>query len=104
MHVYTRPSQGNSLHSTFSTAEPLQFFPPQDGAGLLQFLIFSLKHEAKQFPTSQSDHPPSTIQQKAFSYLLYLLCIQHTQHYLLGLQQTIILFEINQISVYQISI
>ena len=60
--VYTRPSQGYSLHFIISTAEPLQLLPPQDGAGLVQFLVFSLTHEAEQFPINQSDHPPSTMQ------------------------------------------
>ena len=52
--------QGNSsLQFIDSTAGPLQFFPPQDGAGLLQLLVF-LMQEAEQFSTNHSDHPPST--------------------------------------------
>ena len=58
--LYNRPSQGYSLHLITSTAGPLQFFPPQDGAGLLHDLVFSLKQEVEQFPINQSDHPPST--------------------------------------------
>ena len=48
------------MHFIISTAGPLHFFPPQDGAGLLQNLVFSFTQEAVQFPTNQSDHPPST--------------------------------------------
>ena len=62
MFVYTEPSQDNSSHFIISTAKPLQFFPPQDGAGVSQFLILSLTQEAVQFPTNHSDHPPSTTQ------------------------------------------
>ena len=44
-----------------STARPLQFFPPQDGSGLLQLLVLSLTQDTEQFPTNQFDHPPSTV-------------------------------------------
>ena len=60
--VYAKLAQGNSSHFITSTAEPLQFFPSQDGAGVSQFLILSLTQEAVQFPTDHSDHPPSTTQ------------------------------------------
>ena len=40
----------------------MQFFPPHNGTGLLQFLIFSLIQEAEQIPTDHSDHPPLTSQ------------------------------------------
>ena len=57
-----KPSQGHSSHFRTSIDGPLQFFPPQDGAGLLQYLVFSLTHKSEQLPTTQFDHPPSTIQ------------------------------------------
>ena len=64
--MYSKPSQGNSLHFIVSTAGPLQFFPPQDGSGLLQLLVLSLTQDTEQFPSNQSDHPPSTVKPKAF--------------------------------------
>ena len=79
-------TQGNSpLHCTISTAEPLQFFPPQDGAGVSQFLILFLMQEAEQFPTNHSDHPPLTKLKAVLQpyimhyihkkyYTFYLLC------------------------------
>ena len=60
--VYFTLPQGVSLQFTVSTAEPLQFIPPHDGTGLLQFLVFSLTQETKQFPADQCDHPPLTSQ------------------------------------------
>ena len=60
--VYCALVQGYSLHFIVSRAGPLQFFPPQDGEGLLHFLVFSLTQDCEQFPTDQSDHPPSTVQ------------------------------------------
>ena len=59
--MHCKPLQGNSSHVTVSTAGPLQLLPPQDGSGLLQLLVISLKQETEQFSTNQSDHPPSTI-------------------------------------------
>ena len=59
--MYSKPVQGNSLHFLVSTAGPLQFFPPQDGSGLLQLLVLSLTQDTEQFPSNQSDHPPSTM-------------------------------------------
>ena len=53
--------QGYSLQFVFSKAGPPQFFPPQDGEGLLHFLVLSLTQYCEQFPTDQSDHPPSTV-------------------------------------------
>jgi len=58
--MFSRPSQGNSLHFTTSTAGPLQSFPPQDGTGLLQLLVLFLTQATEQFPTDQFDQPPST--------------------------------------------
>ena len=83
--VYSRPSQGGSQHFMVSTAGPLQFFPPQDGSGLLQLLVFSLTQDTEQFPSNQSDHPPSTVKPKhlllttqIFSCLyLYTICYQN---------------------------
>ena len=57
-----KPLHGDSVQITISTAGPPQFFPPQNGTGLLQFLVFFLTQETEQFPTDQFDHPPSTIQ------------------------------------------
>ena len=60
MHI---PIQGIILHSMVSTDSPMQLLPPQDGAGLLQVLIFVLfppSHDFEQFPTNQFDQPPST--------------------------------------------
>ena len=56
------PIQG-LLHSTVSSDSPMQLLPPQDGAGLLQVLIFVvfLPHNFEQFPSDQFDQPPSTI-------------------------------------------
>ena len=58
---YCAYMQGYSLHFIISRAEPLQFFPPQDVEGLLHFLVLSLTQDCEQFPTDQSDHPPSTV-------------------------------------------
>ena len=60
--MYCTSLQGYSLHSIISRVGPLQFLPPQDGEGLLQFLVLSLTQDCEQFPTDQSDHPPSTTQ------------------------------------------
>ena len=62
MFVCSEFSQDSLSHFIISTAEPLQFFPPQDGVGVSQFLILSLTQEDVQFPTNHSDHPPSTTQ------------------------------------------
>ena len=62
MSAHPKPAQDNSSHFITSTARPLQFFPPQDGVGVSQFLILSLTQDAVQFPTDHSDHPPSTTQ------------------------------------------
>ena len=62
------PLQGNSSHVTVSTAGPLQLFPPQDGTGSVQLLVLSLTPDTEQFPTNQSDHPPSTMYTRAKRY------------------------------------
>ena len=56
---------GIVLQSTVSIVLPTQLFPPQDGVGLLQLLVFFLtppSHNFEQFPTDQFDQPPLTIQ------------------------------------------
>ena len=61
--------QGCVLHSTVSTDSPMQLLPPQDGAGLLQVLVFVLfppSHGFEQFPTNQFDQPPTTTHIKHF--------------------------------------
>ena len=59
--MYNKPSQGSSLHFMVSIDGPLHFFPPQDGSGLSQLLVLFLTQDTEQFPTNQSDHPPSTV-------------------------------------------
>ena len=58
------PIQGIVLHITISSDSPTQLLPLQDGAGLLQVLIFVTfppSHGSEQFPAVQFDQPPSTI-------------------------------------------
>ena len=78
--MYSKPSQGSSLHFMVSTAGPLQFFPPQDGSGLLQLLVLSLTQDTEQFPTNQSDHPPSTVKSNV-SIFYHLAIYQILQMY-----------------------
>ena len=63
-HIY-KPRHGIVLQSTVSNVLPTQLFPPQDGVGLLQLLVFFLtppSHDFEHFPIDQFDQPPSTIQ------------------------------------------
>ena len=60
-----KPIHGIVLQSAVSIVLPMQLFPPQDGVGLLQLLVFFLtppSHNFEQFPTDQFDQPPSTRQ------------------------------------------
>ena len=60
------------LHLSIIIVVPLQSFPPQSGAGLLQFLVFTISpppHRLEQFPTGdQFDQPPSTIHNTKNTY------------------------------------
>ena len=61
------PIQGFSLHTSVSTALPMQSLPPQDGIGLLQLLVLVLfppSQLAEHSPTDQCDQPPLTMQSK----------------------------------------
>ena len=64
--------QGLSLHTVVFTVTPLQFFPPQDGAGLLHLLVWfvtPLPQVLEQLPLDvQFDQPPLTTQYKNYYF------------------------------------
>ena len=85
MHTYV-PIQGIVLHSTVSSDSPMQLLPPQDGAGLLQVLVFVLfppPHNFEQFPTNQFDQPPSTMYVYTIQYKYvhgFIEMVKHNVH------------------------
>ena len=60
------PGQQMSLHVLWSTLEPEQAFPLQEGVGLLHALVnlrvLPLPHDLEHEPATHELHPPLTTQ------------------------------------------